>query len=195
MIALVTLLLCCAAELAGVQRSMLPSISPLTPPARDVQRIVRIHEHLGEEKMYSALIPLVLADKRPTVRVLANALDVAKGTAWKLKNSLPLQDISNLLRTGRRAALRAIVTAPHQAVTLSIHPSLKQYLTIVEQEALVQLIDARAHNHYAIGKSGIRQFAADIRAQRLKVARCRLPSSSRYYQFERDWLKPHFRPR
>ena len=36
----------------------------------------------------------------------------------------------------------------------------------VELEALVQLIDTRAHNHHAIGMSSIRQYAGNMRAQR-----------------------------
>lgn len=175
---------------------MQTSALPLAPPVLDVKRIVRLREKVGQENLYDALSPLVMAntdDKPLTVRKLAAALNVATGTAWKLKQSLPLADISNLSHAGRRAALRNIVASPQKVVTPSIHPTRKQYLTNIEIDTLVQLIDARAHNQQAIGMSGIRQYAADMRAVRLKVERVDLPSRTWYYDFEKRWLTA-FRP-
>lgn len=160
------------------------SASPLRPPPQDINRIVHIRQQLGKENMYDALAPLVLASKPPTVRALAASLQVSSTTAWKLRNSLPLSDISNLSRVNQRAVLRDIVEAPHAVITPSVHPARHQYLTNIELEALVQLIDARAHNQQAIGMSSIRQYAADMRAQRLKVARVRLPSKTWYREFD-----------
>lgn len=168
--------------------------SPLKPPPADINRIVRARDVLGTENLYDALAPLVLHDKPPSVRALAASLNVAVGTAWKLKKSLPLADISNQSHVMRRATLRDIITSPQKIVTPSVHPAPHQYLTNVETEVLVQLIDTRAHNQHAIGMSGIRQYAADLRAQRLRVARVELPSRSWYYNFEQRHLKESFRP-
>jgi hypothetical protein len=167
--------------------SALPS--PLKPPPRDINRIVRLRDELGAENLYDALFPLLSGDKAPTVRALASALHTSPSTAWKMKHSLPLCDITNLSHAEMRATLRAAVESPQLVVVPSVHPAPHQYLTNIELEALVQLVDARAHNKQAIGMSAIRQYAADLRAQRLKKERVQLPSRSWYYQFERAWLK------
>ena len=164
------------------------SASPLRPPPHDINRIVRVRDQLGKENLYNALSPIVLSPKPPTVRALATSLKVSPTTAWKLQKSLPLSDISNMSRLGQRAALRDIVEAPHAVVTPSVHPAPHQYLTNIEMEALVQLIDARAHNQQAVGMSSIRQYAADMRAQRLQVHRVDLPSKSWYREFAKRWL-------
>ena len=168
---------------------MPPSPSPLKPPPKDVNRIVRMREELGSENLYNALAPLLSTGKAPSTRTLAASLKCAHSTAWLMKNSLPLHDISNMSHVAQRAALRAVVESPEKVVVPSIHHARHQYLTNVETEALVQLIDERAHNKQAIGKSSIRQYAADMRAQRLKVERVKLPSSTWYRQFERTSLQ------
>ena len=171
--------------------------SPLKPPAGDVRRITRIRENIGTENMYNALFPLVATPspaKRPPVRHTATALGTDLATAWRVRNSLPLEEISNMSFAGRRATLLAAVETPEKVVIPSILPHHHFYLNQVESEALVKLIDTRAHNNQGIGKTGIRQYAADLRAQRLLQPRVPLPSKSWYYEFKRLWLDDDFRP-
>ena len=110
-------------------------------------------------------------------------------TAWKLTNSLPLSDIGNQSRFNQHGSIRDIVESPQKVVTPSVHPSPNQYLTNVESEALVQLIDTRAHNKQAMGMTSIRQYAADMKALRLHENRVTLHSRSWYYAFTRQWLQ------
>ena len=147
--------------------------------------------------MYSALYPLVATPspgKLPRIRDTADALDTDVATAWRVRNSLPLKDISNMSFAGRRAALLAAVETPEKVVIPSISSHHQLYLNHTECEALVKLIDTRAHNRQGIGMTGIRQYAADLRAQRLLQYRVKVPSKSWYYEFKRTWLDKDFRP-
>ena len=105
--------------------------------------------------------------KLPRIRDTADALDTDVATAWRVRNSLPLKDISNMSFARRRAALLAAVETPEKVVIPSICSHHQLYLNNMECEALVKLIDTRAHNRQGIGMTGIRQYAADLRAQRL----------------------------
>lgn len=171
---------------------MSQTASPLKPPPADIKRIVRLRDKVGADKLYDALYSLVTDENTLSCRTLGDTLEIGHTTAWKLTSSLPLKDISNMSHAGKRAALHDAIESPEKMVVPSVHPAPNQYLTNVESEALVQLIDIRAHNRRAIGKSAIRQYAADLRAQRLGI-RVALPSTRWYYNFERDWLQ-HCRP-
>ena len=168
--------------------------SPLKPPRGDVARIDRIRDNVGVERMYDALLPHLSTRKRLPVEDIAEALDTSVSTTRRLLHSLPLQDIGNLSSVGQRATLGTALEKPQEVVIPSIQHHRGCYLTNVESEALVKLIDSRAHNKQGIGMSSIRQFAADLRAQRLLLSRVALPSTTWYYDFKREWLDKDFRP-
>ena len=70
--------------------------SPLKPPPHDVNRIVRARERVGAKSMFNTLLPLVSDGARSSVRKLGEQLGMSSTTAWKLTNSIPLQDIANM---------------------------------------------------------------------------------------------------
>lgn len=105
--------------------------------------------------------------------------------------SIPLRDISNMAHTQQREMLRRVVEQPAAVLTPSVRPSNNQYLDNTEEEMLTKLIDDRARNEQAMGKSSIRQAAADIRSYRTGQEE-KLPSKTWYYDLVTR-LQPGFK--
>jgi hypothetical protein len=170
-------------RLSAVRMAAQPALVPPSPTAPrhgDVRRINRLREECGSERLVQVFTSLVSPGKPPTVRDIAAQLDVPPATAHRAMQSIPLRDISNKAHTQQREMLRRVVEQPAAALTPCLRPSNNQYLDNTEEEMLTKLIDDRARNEQAMGKSSIRQAAADIRSYRTGQVE-RLPGKTWYY--------------
>ena len=163
----------------AAQLHLVPS-SPATPRHGDVRRINRLRENCGSDRLVEVFTSLVSPNKRPTVRDVAARLNTSRATAHRAMQSVPLRDISNMAHSQQRETIRLAAVQPAAVLTPSVQPSNRQYLNNAEEEMLMEVVDDRARNEQAIGKSSIRRLAADIRSYRTGLV-ADLPSETWYY--------------
>lgn len=174
----------------AAQPALVPP-SPAAPRPGDVRRIDRLRQDCGSELLVQVFTSLVSPGKPPTVRDVAARLGASPATTHRAMQSIPLRDISNMAHTQQREMLRRVVEQPAAVLTPSVRPSNNQYLDNTEEEMLTKLIDDRARNEQAMGKSSIRQAAADIRSYRTGQEE-KLPSKTWYYDLVTR-LQPGFK--